>query len=66
MRGKFHKGHRHFHPHVNSVHHHPHYMNMRMFTIAVISVFALAGIVAIGVWVTLSFRNRTQNKEEES
>lgn len=41
-------------------------MNMRMFTIAVISVFVLAGIVAIGVWVTLSFRNRAQNKEEES
>ena len=50
-------GHRHVHPHVNSVHYHPHYLKLHI----VFIIIAVVMVVAIGigsiVWWVVSTKN---------
>ena len=58
----FHKKHKHVHPHVNSVHHHPHFMTLRTFFIAAVIVAFVALLIGITVWLVLRSKN-TRDEE---
>jgi hypothetical protein len=45
--------HVHVRPHVNSVHHHPHYLHLREFLIIAIGVAVCAGILGVTIWAYL-------------
>jgi len=50
-------GHRHVHPHVNSVHYHPHYLKLHIVFIIIAAVMVVAIGIGIVVWWVVSAKN---------
>lgn len=61
----YHHGHRHVHPHVNSVHYHPHYSHISTFFIIVAVVLVLGAVVGVSVWAYLNAKNTVSSTYEE-
>ena len=60
---RFHKGHHHVHPHINSIHHHPHYMKLPVFFIVILVTFVILGAIGVIVWAVLRNQNSSNGIE---